>query len=77
MYRWDLGKFGDCSSSCGGGTKTRTVHCIQEYAQGSKPLNLPGRKTFSDTESNEPFYTYTKSAADNFENSPAKYGKSL
>lgn len=39
--RWELGEFGGCSKTCGGGLKTRSVTCIQEFAQGPNWLTLP------------------------------------
>ena len=41
--RWQLGEFGSCNKTCGGGWRNRTVRCIQEYAQGPQILNLPGK----------------------------------
>ncbi|KAH3841186.1 hypothetical protein DPMN_114644 [Dreissena polymorpha] len=52
--RWDLGAFGSCSKSCGGGVKSRAVKCIQEYAQNSV-LNLPD---FMCAQPGPPFTTY-------------------
>jgi hypothetical protein len=40
--RWEIGDFGECSATCGGGIKSRDVKCIQEIAQGPSVLNLPG-----------------------------------
>ena len=42
-FRWELGEFGACNKTCGGGWRNRTVRCIQEYAQGPQILNLPGK----------------------------------
>ncbi|XP_045216235.2 ADAMTS-like protein 1 isoform X1 [Mercenaria mercenaria] len=39
--RWELGDYGECSATCGGGQMSRNVKCIQEYAQGPTILNLP------------------------------------
>ena len=32
--RWNVSDFSSCSQSCGGGTQTRSVQCIQEVAHG-------------------------------------------
>ena len=32
--RWNVSDFSSCSQTCGGGTQTRAVHCIQEVAHG-------------------------------------------
>lgn len=30
FYRWHAGDWGPCSVSCGGGSKLRQVHCVEE-----------------------------------------------
>ncbi|XP_022073679.2 A disintegrin and metalloproteinase with thrombospondin motifs 13 [Acanthochromis polyacanthus] len=45
--RWDAGKFGPCSASCGGGERVRPVKCVQK--QGSDVVTVPDSECPPDT----------------------------
>ncbi|XP_061586202.1 A disintegrin and metalloproteinase with thrombospondin motifs 13 [Cololabis saira] len=45
--RWDAGKFGACSASCGGGVRMRPVRCVQK--RGSDLVPVPDSECSSDT----------------------------
>ncbi|KAL0979470.1 hypothetical protein UPYG_G00185490 [Umbra pygmaea] len=44
---WEIGQFGPCSASCGGGEKLRTVRCVQR--QGTDILQVPASQCFQDS----------------------------
>ncbi|XP_072244446.1 A disintegrin and metalloproteinase with thrombospondin motifs 13 isoform X2 [Leuresthes tenuis] len=45
--RWDVGKFGTCSVSCGGGMRVRPVQCVQKHR--SDVVKVPDSECSSDT----------------------------
>uniref|UniRef100_A0A3B5A7P9 ADAM metallopeptidase with thrombospondin type 1 motif 13 n=1 Tax=Stegastes partitus TaxID=144197 RepID=A0A3B5A7P9_9TELE len=45
--RWDAGKFGPCSASCGGGERVRPVRCVQKH--GSDVVAVPDSECPSDS----------------------------
>ncbi|CAG5921033.1 unnamed protein product [Menidia menidia] len=45
--RWDVGKFGTCSASCGGGVRVRSVQCVQKL--GSDVVMVPDSECSSQT----------------------------
>uniref|UniRef100_A0A3Q1DEM2 Peptidase M12B domain-containing protein n=1 Tax=Amphiprion ocellaris TaxID=80972 RepID=A0A3Q1DEM2_AMPOC len=45
--RWDAGKFGPCSASCGGGERVRPVKCVQKH--GSDVVTVPDSECPPDT----------------------------
>ncbi|XP_028269597.1 A disintegrin and metalloproteinase with thrombospondin motifs 13 [Parambassis ranga] len=45
--RWDVGKFGSCSASCGGGERVRPVKCVQKHM--STVVQVPDSECPSET----------------------------
>uniref|UniRef100_A0A8C9WSW1 ADAM metallopeptidase with thrombospondin type 1 motif, 13 n=1 Tax=Sander lucioperca TaxID=283035 RepID=A0A8C9WSW1_SANLU len=48
--RWDMGMFGPCSASCGGGERVRPVRCVQKH--GADVEKIPDSKCPPDTAPN-------------------------
>uniref|UniRef100_A0A3Q3K615 Peptidase M12B domain-containing protein n=1 Tax=Monopterus albus TaxID=43700 RepID=A0A3Q3K615_MONAL len=48
--RWDTGKFGPCSASCGGGERVRPVTCVQKH--GAIVVKVPSSECPPDTAPN-------------------------
>jgi len=52
-YAWNIGEYGECSKTCGGGTKTRTVVCQNAQGATVPDSNCPTPKPATSAPCNE------------------------